>query len=216
MANPPSNSPSLQQPLSQMTGAGFAGSLSLWERARCGTTALVIVAVVLLVAAIGCSPPGRLTQEVSTSSRADQSGTRVRFQFALTGDQLYGPPGEGRYPALAANLDAARLDFVVFGGDFKDGSSSCDDATFEDRFARFNASVHPFIFLPGDNEWTDCWRQTAGGYDPIERLDKLRAMFSAGENSLGQTSLRLTRQSSLSGFEKYRENVRWIYGNVMF
>src|SRR5581483_3489091 len=33
---------------------------------------------------------------------------------------------------------------------------------------------------------------------------------------LGQTRLHLDRQSAVAGFEKYRENVRWVYGNVMF
>ena len=45
-------------------------------------------------------------------------------------------------------------------------SSRCDDATFEDRLRRFQASAHPFVFIPGDNEWTDCHRENNGAYDP--------------------------------------------------
>ncbi|MEA2642354.1 MAG: hypothetical protein QOF51_3748, partial [Chloroflexota bacterium] len=87
------------------------------------------------------------------------------FDFGLTGDQLYGPDGIAKWPALQAGLDAAPLSFVVFGGDFKNGSTVCDDATFADRLQRFSNSAHPFVFLPGDNEWTDCWRENNGSYD---------------------------------------------------
>jgi len=71
------------------------------------------------------------------------------------------------------------------------------------------------FFVPGDNEWTDCHRQNNGSYDPIERL-------AAGEKSSSRRSkpwkakTRLTRQSEQAQYSKFRENVRWVYGDVMF
>jgi hypothetical protein len=39
------------------------------------------------------------------------------------------------------------------------------------------ASHTPFVFVPGDNDWTDCHRR-AGAYDPLERLARLRVFFA--------------------------------------
>jgi hypothetical protein len=72
---------------------------------------------------------------------------------------------------------------------------------------------HPFIFVPGDNEWTDCH---LGGADPLERLAKLRELFYPDDNSLGQRKIRLERQSADPRFAENRENVRWMIGPVLF
>jgi phospholipase C len=154
--------------------------------------------------------PGGLT----TSSTSAQPS--AAWDFALTGDQLYGREGESKYPALAADMEAAAPAFIVFGGDFKNGSTVCDDATFTDRLQRFQASQRPFVFLPGDNEWTDCHRENNGSYDPIERLNKIRNLFYPPAQSLGRTTMPLTNQSSVPVYEKFVENVRWTYGDVMF
>jgi hypothetical protein len=50
------------------------------------------------------------------------------------------------------------------------------DAVFQNRLDLFNRFTAPFIFVPGDNEWTDCHRANNGGFDPLERLDRLRMM----------------------------------------
>jgi hypothetical protein len=74
----------------------------------------------------------------------------------------------------------------------------------------------PFILVYGDNEWTDCHRSNNGSFDPVERLAKLREIFSQGNQSLGKRTLTLTRQSENPQFAKFRENVRWIYHGVVF
>src|SRR5262245_40927620 len=80
-----------------------------------------------------------------------------RFEFALIGDQQYGPESEAQFPHLMADLDRADVEFVVHIGDFKAGTYQlCDDALFRGRRDQFDASRHPFIYTPGDNEWTDC------------------------------------------------------------
>jgi hypothetical protein len=91
---------------------------------------------------------------------------------------------------------------------------------YEQRRRLFQASRHAFVLVPGDNDWTDCHRRAAGGYDPLERLDRLRQVFYADAMSLGQNQLRLERQSDDPGtaaaFRAYRENVRWMAGGVLF
>jgi len=54
------------------------------------------------------------------------------------------------------------------------------------------------------------------GFDPAERLAKLREMFFQGDESLGQRRLRLVRQSGRSALRKVQGNARWDHGGVLF
>ena len=136
-----------------------------------------------------------------------------RFSFAVVGDTPYLPLEEVAFAASLATLDAQPLAFVVHVGDIKAGATPCDDALFAERRALFDASAHPFVLVPGDNEWTDCY---ASGFDPIERLGALRQTFHAGGASLGQRRMALSRQSVDPRFAAYREHVRWTHGTLLF
>jgi hypothetical protein len=140
----------------------------------------------------------------------------TRFDIGLIGDLPYSAADEQQFPHLMQAVNDANLAFVVHNGDFKSGVSPCSTDLFASRLALFHTSKHPLIYLPGDNEWTDCHREPAGGYDPLERLVTLRQMFFPGDQSLGQRPLPLTRQSSDPPYAKFRENVRWTYGDVVF
>jgi hypothetical protein len=133
-----------------------------------------------------------------------------RFSFAAFGDTPYFAFEEPAVVRLIDGLADARVRFVVHVGDFKAATTPCADELFAERRRMFDASPVPFVFVPGDNEWTDCHRASAGGHDPIERLAKLRALFYPDDQSLGRQKLRLARQSA------YRENVRWLMGGVVF
>jgi hypothetical protein len=75
----------------------------------------------------------------------------------------YGPEGELKFPSVIADLNADRtLLFVAHDGDIKNGSTLCSDEMFYNRLERFNQIVHPLIYIPGDNEWTDCHRANNG------------------------------------------------------
>jgi hypothetical protein len=138
------------------------------------------------------------------------------FEFALTGDAPYTAAQRDKVTAMIQEMNREKLAFVVHDGDFKSGSTLCNDATFHDRLQIFQSSTHPFVYVPGDNEWTDCHRANNGGYDPLERLAKLREMFFSGDLSLGGRTLKLARQSDEPGYPLYRENLRWTYGDVVF
>jgi len=139
-----------------------------------------------------------------------------KFEFALIGDLPYTSTQEAQFLNLRDDINQAKLAFVIHDGDFKSGSTPCSDAVFSQRKALFQTFEHAFIFIPGDNEWTDCHRANNGNYDPLERLAKLRVLFFQGNASLGQRPLKLTRQSEDPQFRKFPENVLWSYGNVMF
>lgn len=139
------------------------------------------------------------------------AGAPARFEFALIGDQQYNEESEAQFPRLMADIDRAEVEFVVHLGDFKAGVSQlCDDKLFLSRRQQFDASRHPFIYTPGDNEWTDCHNPKAGGFDPLERLARLREVFFPARESLGRRRLELEQQP------KFPENARWRRGGVLF
>ena len=147
-----------------------------------------------------------------------------RFEIGVLGDVPYTAGDEAKMPALIKQMNEADLAFVVHVGDmqadgagYTDGAPPCSDETLATRKAQIESIRHPVILTPGDNDWSDCHRAKPGsGYDPLERLSKLREMFFQGDESLGQRRLRLTRQSGDSRYAKYRENARWSYGQVLF
>ena len=136
-----------------------------------------------------------------------------RFEFAIIGDVPYNVQEEAKFPHLVAAIDRTNVVFVVHTGDIKSGSSPCTDTLFFQRFGLFQTFKLPLIYIFGDNEWSDCHRS---GFDPLERLTKLREIFTQGNTSLGQSALPLTRQSDNPFFSSFRENVRWRVGNVIF
>lgn len=139
-----------------------------------------------------------------------------KLEFGLIGDLPYTPEQDAKFINLVNNINRSKLAFVVHDGDFKSGSTLCNDETFYQRKQLFETFTAPFIFVPGDNEWTDCHRANNGSYDPLERLAKLREIFFQGNKSLGQRTLPLTRQSEQPQYVKFRENIRWDYGDVIF
>jgi Calcineurin-like phosphoesterase len=136
-----------------------------------------------------------------------------RFEFAIIGDVPYNAQEEAKFPDLMAAIDRTNVVFVVHNGDFKSGSSPCTDALFAQRYKQFQTFKHPFIYIFGDNEWADCHRS---GFDALERLAKLREIFTQEDTSLGRSPIPLTRQSANPQFGKFRENIRWRVGSVLF
>jgi hypothetical protein len=133
------------------------------------------------------------------------------WRFALIGDTPYSDYERRELPLMLHEIAEHRPAFIIHAGDFKSGKSRCDDAIFRDRRALFDAADVPLIYVPGDNEWTDCNRVTAGQFDPSERLAKLREVFFSEPTSLGKSRLPLERQSG-----NYPEHLRWKLGPVLF
>lgn len=135
----------------------------------------------------------------------------AEFTFGALGDTPYTWFEEAHFPGLLAGMSREELAFVVHVGDFKSARAACSDALYRQRREWFDSVRHPFIFVPGDNDWTDCSGLQAGRYDPLERLAKLRELFSRGEESLGQRRIALARQ-----LPDYPEHARWRHGNALF
>jgi len=112
------------------------------------------------------------------------------------------------------SINASDIAFSVYDGDIKDGSSKCTDDIYVDALKMFGSMKKPVVYVPGDNEWTDCHRTNNGGFDALERLAHLRKVMFPSAASLGQATLPLEHQGKLG--EKYVENTRFSYGPVVF
>ena len=137
------------------------------------------------------------------------------YSFALWGDMPYAKADDAPHiPALLADMNAAAIEFSIYDGDIKDGSSKCTDDIYESAIAMFNTLAKPAIYIPGDNEWTDCHRTNNGGYDNLERLDHIRKVMFAKPESFGATTLTPERQGKPG--DKFVENMRYSAGGATF
>jgi len=78
----------------------------------------------------------------------------------------------------------------------------------------FGELKKPVVYVPGDNEWTDCHRLNNGGYDALERLAYLRKTMFPTTRSLGQRTMALTHQAPQG--EKFVENTRFTHQGIVF
>jgi hypothetical protein len=190
---------------------------------------------VALSAAVSITVPGLAVAGGSSSDDHGREDART-YEIGLFGDMPYGDYGRAHYPAVIADMNKARLAFSVFDGDSKNGSEPCyadahpedpanptpdkavADATHPDVYKYslnlFGQLRDPLVYLPGDNDWTDCDRpSTIGGLvsDSNDRLAYERGLFYPTNRSLGQRTITLTRQGAA-----YPENVRWTKGPVTY
>jgi len=133
------------------------------------------------------------------------------WKFAVIGDVPYSDYERRKMPSLLRLIEDEQPEFIVHAGDIKRSSAKCSDEILLDRKALFDSSRVPFLYTPGDNEWTDCKVLVAGDYDPVERLNRLREIFFAEPQSLGQRKIAVERQSA-----DFPENLRWRLGPVRF
>lgn len=149
---------------------------------------------------------------LSLVALSSAAAAQEAFSIALWGDMPYAKSNDAPHiPALIEDMNAADIAFSIYDGDIKDGSSECTDAIFDDAAAMFNQLKAPVIYVPGDNEWTDCHRTNNGGYDNLERLGHLREVMFATPESFGGTKVTLEHQAAPTV-----ENVRLEQGGVLF
>lgn len=137
------------------------------------------------------------------------SADPVRF-FAL-GDLPYSRPEVAVMQELLSEAVAGGASFIVHVGDIKSGGSPCTDSNLQEIAGIFRSVSVPVVYTPGDNEWTDCHRRSAGGFDPIERLRRVREVFFADPGVL--------RRDALDGVEQnpdYPENFAFRLGETTF
>ena len=175
--------------------------------------------VTLFAAALG------IYAGIARGSRADgpsKEGGHASYTIGLFGDMPYNAMGKADYPFLLQDINEEKVTFSMFDGDLKAGGDGpCSDSLYTTAIAGFNSLKRPLIWVPGDNDWTDCWGRYGPGTqpysDPLERLAHERQLFASTPRSLGQTTLELTRESKEGGqYALYSENVRWTSGPVVY
>jgi hypothetical protein len=143
------------------------------------------------------------------------SAQAKEFTFGLWGDMPYAKNSDStRTQAVLDSINASDIQFSLYDGDIKDGSSECTDKIYTDAISMFNSLKKPVVYIPGDNEWTDCHRTNNGGYNNLERLAHIRKTMFSSPSSFGQKKLKLNMQGALG--EKFAENTRFSYGGIVF
>ena len=151
-----------------------------------------VACCVSLTAALAVAAP-------APSLAADGQDKPTSITFAVIGDVPYGASQIAAFPGWVDRINAQPgLDLAFHVGDIKNGSSPCTDAYSQMIRGQFDRFEMPLLYTPGDNEWTDCHRPAAGMYDPLERLDALRAaFFEAPGETLGSRPLQVDSQAAL-------------------
>ena len=149
-----------------------------------------------IIGAIAAATFAALPNNASADQRA-----LMKYSIALIGDMPYDAKGVAQTPNVIADINAnSSIKFSLFDGDTMSGKGDkCTDDAYtrikNDFFNKFNNQV---FYSVGDNEWVDCDRAVKGGYDPNERLAKVRSVFfgsssngyiQLGQNKAGTTVL---------------------------
>ncbi len=152
------------------------------------------------------------------SASAQQPAANA-FSFAVMGDVPYKLPDDyAKVDRLIGTINAMKPAFTLHVGDVKSGSSPCTDEVLKRAFDQMQTIESPLVYTIGDNEWTDCHRKDAGGFDPRERLLKVREIFFAKPGmSLGKNPMPVESQGLISPeYKTYVENTRFVKNQVMF
>lgn len=161
---------------------------------------------------------GVLVTGLALSAHAVEIGSNEAFDFVAFGDMPYSIPDD--YPAfekVLARINAIKPNLAINVGDLKSGSSPCTDANILKIRDYFETVEVPLLYSIGDNEWTDCHRERAGKFDPLERLARLREWFFATDQSLGKTKVKVVRQADvMPQFKLYVENTRYEHNRIVF
>ncbi len=136
--------------------------------------------------------------------------------FLVMGDMPYSPIDEinlAKNGKISTAITATSHGFLMHLGDMKSGSLACTNKLLQDnKSLLMSLTTMPFIYTPGDNEWTDCDRATLSPrFDELERLNYLKGLMYDNEY-YEQTKL-------LEGFSTQTEmveNVRWQFAGIEF
>lgn len=169
---------------------------------------LVILGSILFCLACGFS---------SAIPPVDPPGLASTFSFGVMGDAPYSSQNESEFPYLVDSINVQSPDFVIHVGDIKDSGTECSDSLYANRFDALKSIASPLIYVPGDNEWTDCHREPRNVNDPLERLSALRKVFyPLPGRSLGKNNIPLEIQAMNPGWSEFVEHQRWQNNNVLF
>jgi hypothetical protein len=145
-------------------------------------------------------------------------GGVAKSTVAVIGDIPYGKAKLDSFPTATAQINAdPDVSLVAHLGDIKNGSSLCSDDYFGNIRSLFDKFQDPFVYTPGDNEWTDCHRANNGGYTPTKRLAQIRHdFFPVPGQTLGVHARHVLTQESDPRYHDFVENTMWSQSGTIF
>jgi hypothetical protein len=154
---------------------------------------------------------------VATCALSAEDTTAERFTFVALGDTTYAIPADNPlYEQLIEAINAAQPAFSIHVGDTK-GYGDCGRTFQESQRAFFDSFAGPVFYTPGNNEWSDCWKENRNSADPTEILKLMREVFFREAKSMGKTRMPLIRQADADArFSEFAENAHWNYGKATF
>ena len=136
------------------------------------------------------------------------------FEFAVLSHSFKAGTDDAPLKKAIAGVSAFNASFVVATG-IKAAGEACSDKLYSQRKDLLDASTPPLIVSLSASDWAGC-RNSRGRGNAIERLNRLRDVYFADNQSLGQRKLNLSRLSSTAKFRSYAENAHWEVGGVLF
>jgi PKD repeat protein len=147
----------------------------------------------------------------ATTRPATVSSTTALQTFGVIGDIPYGATQLSLFPGRIDQINAdPQVSLLAHVGDIG-APPNCTTTYYQTIKAQFDRVADPFVYTPGDNEWTDCSGATSGAGDPLARLATVRQVFfpTVGR-TMGKSPISVTAQSG------YPENVRFTRGDLTF
>jgi hypothetical protein len=185
---------------------------------------------------------GSITAGIAIAGQGSGNNKTFEFTVGLWGDMPYSDAqAQTGVPNLIADMNNSDISFSVHDGDLKAGSATknsatptdCSNALYAQALGYFNSLQQPAFFTTGDNDWTDCDRNSNGPFNSLERLQYERGVFFSGSyahKSMGQKQMTVEVQSTplclgttstvtpeTSTFQTpCVENRRWTFHKVTF
>ena len=166
----------------------------------------------------------------------DHDANAAPVTIAVFGDWPYNQNLLNNAPLLIDSINAdKKVSLVMHVGDIHSGSSACTSADIlppiatsnpgwnQNVYYQFQQFNKPFVYTPGDNEWTDCHKsKEKSSGDPRKELSAVRSLFFAqAGHTLGMQEKTVWSQAqhfdpAYPADGKFVENTMWMDGKVLF
>ncbi|MEL7479605.1 MAG: hypothetical protein AAGJ17_12125 [Pseudomonadota bacterium] len=136
--------------------------------------------------------------------------------FLVMGDMPYTPIDEinlAKDGKITKAIAATPHGFLMHLGDMKSGALACTNKLLQTNKALLTSlTTQPFIYTPGDNEWTDCDRVTlTPQFDELERLNFVKGLMF--DEAYTQKAKQLQGYATQA---EMLENARWQFDDIEF
>ena len=155
-----------------------------------------------------------LLATVPAMARSPKEPKSRDFSFGVIGHTFGNDTGDADLKRAIAEANRSDPAFVLSTG-IKSYAEACSDRLYEERRALMDASERPLILLLAGSDWTDC-RASNGRSSALERLNRIRELYFADNESLGAKHLGVSRQSSIPKFRSYAEHMHWERDKILF